>query len=116
MPRVSSRDNPRLQQAARLVASSRDRRKAQRCVLEGEHIIQAYVDRYGMPETLIVVESALARKGVRKLLETVSPSRSLIVSESAWTEFSQFPAGLGAMAVIAAPRHECRESAGLCLP
>ena len=49
MPRVSSRDNPRLQQAARLIASSRDRRKAQQCVLEGEHIIQAYIQRYGTP-------------------------------------------------------------------
>src|SRR5947199_65287 len=37
MPRVTSRDNPRLNEAVRLIASSRDRRKSGRCVLEGEH-------------------------------------------------------------------------------
>jgi hypothetical protein len=30
MPRVTSRDNPRLAEAARLIASSRERRKAGR--------------------------------------------------------------------------------------
>jgi TrmH family RNA methyltransferase len=113
MPRVSSRDNPRLQQAARLVASSRDRRKARRCVLEGEHIIQAYIERYGTPETLIVLEPARERIGVRKLLDTVPASRTLVVTESAWGEFSQLPAGVGAMAVVPAPEHEYRESSEL---
>ncbi|HWZ70294.1 MAG TPA: RNA methyltransferase [Casimicrobiaceae bacterium] len=115
MPRVSSRDNPRLKQAARLVASSRDRRKAGRCVLEGEHVIAVYCERYGAPETLIVVESALEREGVRRLLDSVPAARSLIVTESAWAEFAQFPPGLGAMAVVAAPRPEYRASAGFCL-
>jgi RNA methyltransferase, TrmH family len=115
LPRVSSRDNPRLKDAARLVASSRDRRKAGRCVLEGEHVIAAYCERYGAPETLIVVESALDRDGIRKLLETVPAARCLVVTESAWAEFAQFPSGLGAMAVVTAPRPEYRESAGFCL-
>jgi TrmH family RNA methyltransferase len=115
MPRVSSRDNPRLKQAARLVASSRDRRKAGRCVLEGEHIIAVYCERYGAPESLIVVESALEREGIRRLLETVPSARSLIVTESAWAEFAQFPPGLGAMAVVPAPRPDYRESAAFCL-
>jgi len=115
MPRVSSRDNPRLKQAARLVASSRDRRKAGRCVLEGEHIIAVYCERYGAPETLIVVESAQEREGVRKLLDIVPPAHSLVVTDSAWAEFAQFPPGLGAMAVVAAPHFEYRQSAGFCL-
>src|ERR1700687_3922591 len=115
MPRVSSRDNPRLKQAARLGASSRDRRKAGRCVLEGEHVIAVYCERYGAPETLIVVESALERDGIRKLLDTVPSARSLIVPEAAWAQFAQFPPGLGANAVGGAPRPEYRESAEFCL-
>src|SRR5450759_560941 len=115
MPRVSSRDNPRLKQAARLVASSRDRRKAGRCVLEGEHVIAVYCERYGAPETLIVVESALERDGIRKLLDTVPAARSLIVTESAWAEFAQFPPGVSAMAVVVAPRPEYREGAEFSL-
>ena len=42
MPRISSSDNPRLKEAARLIASSRERRKSGRCVLEGEHLVDVY--------------------------------------------------------------------------
>lgn len=84
-------------------------------MLEGEHVIAAYCERYGAPETLIVVESALDRDGIRKLLETVPAARCLVVTESAWAEFAQFPSGLGAMAVVTAPHPEYRESAGFCL-
>ena len=42
MQHVTSRQNPRLNEAARLIASSRDRRKAGKCVLEGEHLVAVY--------------------------------------------------------------------------
>ncbi len=115
MPRVSSRDNPRLKQAARLAASSRDRRKAGRCVLEGEHMIAVYCARHGAPETLIVAESALEREGIRRLLDGVPASRRLVVNDTAWAEFPQFPPRLGAMAIVAAPRAEYTEDAGFSL-
>lgn len=115
MPRVSSRDNARLKQAARLVASSRDRRKAERCVLEGEHMIAVYCARHGAPETLIVAESALQRDAIRRLLDSVPATHSLVVDDAAWAEFPQFPPGLGAMAIVAAPRPQYRESAEFCL-
>ena len=54
--RVTSRDNPRVLQARRLAQSSRDRRKAGRCVIEGEHLARVYCDRIGPPESLIVVD------------------------------------------------------------
>ena len=49
MQRVTSRHNPRLKQAAALIASARDRRKAGRCVLEGEHLIGVYQQHCGSP-------------------------------------------------------------------
>ena len=45
MLRVASRNNPRYREVARLVSSSRDRRKAGRCVLEGEHLVAAHLER-----------------------------------------------------------------------
>ena len=47
MPRITSRDNPRLKEAVRLIASSRERRKAGRCVLEGEHLVLAPAQSLG---------------------------------------------------------------------
>ena len=68
MHRVTSRHNPRLAEAAGLLSSSRERRKAGRCVLEGVHLIEAYLDSVGSPETLIVVEERFAHlpRGCRR--------------------------------------------------
>ena len=92
MPRITSRDNPRLKEAARLIASSRHRRKAGRCVLEGEHIIGAYVERHGDPETLLVAQSVMDRSEIRRLLDVMPSTRVLIVAESAWSALGPMPA------------------------
>src|SRR5437867_4017339 len=115
MQRITSRDNPRLREAARLIASSRDRRKLGRCVLEGEHIVSVYYQRYGAPETLIVAESAVAKPQVRALMDAVPPTRTLIVAEAAWTNLGQLPAAVDALAVVPAPKAEFRQAADFCL-
>ena len=115
MPRITSRDNPRLREAARLIGSSRDRRKAGRCVLEGAHVIAAYQARYGPPETLIVAESSLPELEVRALRSGVPESRTLVVTESAWGELAQIPASVGALAVVPTPKSEFKCAGDFCL-
>ena len=115
MPRITSRDNPRLKEAARLIASSRERRKAGRCVLEGDHIIAAYGRRHGSPETLIVAETALGRPGIGALLAMVPAAQTLIVAEPAWPEFAQLPAAVGALAVVTTPKARFEQAADFCL-
>ncbi len=115
MPRISSSDNPRLKEAARLIASSRERRKSGRCVLEGEHLVDVYCRRYGAPESLLVAESAVESPTVRALLARVPPARTLIVAESAWAELAQLPAAVGLLAVVAAPVPGVERAADFCL-
>ena len=115
MPRITSRDNPRLKEAARLIGSSRDRRKSGRCVLEGAHVIAAYRARHGAPETLIVAESSLADPAIRTLRADMSDSRVLVVAESAWSELAQVPAAVGALAIVPTPRSEFTRAANFCL-
>jgi len=115
MPRITSRDNPRLSDAARLIGSSRDRRKAGRCVLEGTHVVAAYRARYGAPETLIIAETSLAQPEVRALRAGVPEARTLVVSETAWSDFAQSPASLAAIAVVPTPRSEFKRAADFCL-
>src|SRR2546427_1900769 len=103
MPRITSRDNPRLKEAVRLIASSRERRKAGRCVLEGEHVVAAYCRRHGSPETLLIAEAALGRPEIQALQASVPAAQTLVVTPSAWAEFSQLPAVVGALAVVATP-------------
>jgi RNA methyltransferase, TrmH family len=115
MPRITSRDNPRLKAAAQLIASSRARRKAARCVLEGEHIVAAFCRRHGAPETLIIAESALDRPAVAALRAGVPAARTLVVTDAAWPEFAQLPAAVGALAVVATPKPRFERAADFCL-
>jgi TrmH family RNA methyltransferase len=115
MPRITSRDNPRLAEAARLIASSRERRKAGRCVLEGEHLVAAYCARVGQPESLIVAEAARGRAAVRSLLARVPDGRTLLVADAAWSVLGPVPASAGVLAVVPTPRPRFSRAADFCL-
>ena len=111
---VTSKNNPRLKEAARLVASSRDRRKAGKCVLEGEHLVEAYVERYGAPETLVVSEPSVDRAGVAALVRRFD-ERALIVGEALFAELAVLPEGVGVLAVVPTPRIALSPGGPLCL-
>jgi len=114
MQSVTSRQNPRLQEAARLITSSRDRRKTGKCVLEGEHIVAAYVERYGAPEVIVVTDEALARPAVRALVER-HPERVLVVTAKLLSELAVLPADVGVLAVVPALRPGPAAAADFCL-
>ncbi|MFO1324146.1 MAG: RNA methyltransferase [Burkholderiales bacterium] len=103
MQRVTSRQNPRLREAARLVASSRDRRKSGRCVLEGEHLIAVYVERVGAPETLVVVDERVRSPSLAVLVARVPARDVLAVPAALFAELSTLPADVGALAVVVTP-------------
>jgi TrmH family RNA methyltransferase len=114
MQRITSRQNPRLKEAARLVRSARDRRKAGRCVLEGEHLVGVYQARYGSPETLIVTEEALASESARAIAAR-DPAHTLIVPAALFAELSTLPAGVGMLAVVPTPQPQPPAPADFCL-
>lgn len=50
---ISSRDNPLFRRLKKLAASARARREAQMTLLDGEHLLAAYLDAGGEPHTLV---------------------------------------------------------------
>jgi TrmH family RNA methyltransferase len=50
---ISSRDNPIFKRLKKLAESSRARREAQMTLLDGEHLLAAYLDAGGQPHTLM---------------------------------------------------------------
>jgi TrmH family RNA methyltransferase len=103
MQRVTSRQNPRLKEAARLVASSRDRRKSGKCVLEGEHLVGVYLERVGAPETLLVVDEAAADARIAALIARMPPRDVFAIPAELFAQVSTLPASIGALAVVATP-------------
>ncbi|HEV8258459.1 MAG TPA: RNA methyltransferase, partial [Casimicrobiaceae bacterium] len=90
-------------------------RKAGRCVLEGEHIVAAYCRRHGAAETLLIAETALDRPAIQALQATVPAAQTLIVAPAAWADFSQLPAAVGALAVVATPTRSFERAADFCV-
>lgn len=114
MLKVTSRQNPRLKDAARLVASARDRRKAGRCVLEGEHLVAVYAERIGPPETIVVAEAFADRPGIAALARRHA-ERTLLVPTALFHEMAVLPADVGILAVVPAPRAAVTPGRGFCL-
>jgi tRNA G18 (ribose-2'-O)-methylase SpoU len=104
MPHVTSPDNPRLKEAMRLIASSRERRKSGRCVLEGEHLVAAFAARHGAPELVIVAAGTTSGALPPGIAAGMKPSDVLVVSEKTWAELTQLPATTGVLAVVSAPQ------------
>ena len=115
MQRIASRHNARLREVARLVASSRDRRKSGRCVLEGTHLIDVYRQRIGAPETLLVVDDAVDDPEIARLIARVPPSRAFAVSRAMFAEIASLPPDVGALAVVIAPRAAPAAPGDFCL-
>ena len=103
MPRITARDNPRLLEAARLIASSRDRRKRGKCVLEGDHLVAVYLDRVGAPETVLVVEERAREARIAPLVARVSPRDVLTVPAVLFAETIVAPADVAIAAVVPTP-------------
>ena len=115
MPRVVSRQNPRYREVARLVSSSRDRRKAGRCVLEGEHLIAVHLERIGLPDVVVVNEEALARASVAGLVARLPESRLVVVPRSLFDGMGALPPDVGVIAVAPAPMPPPGPPGALCL-
>jgi len=113
--RVESPHNPRLREVARLVASSRDRRKSGRCVLEGVHLVDIYCSRIGAPETLVVLDEALARADVADLVARVPPSRTIVVSRTLFADLATLPADVATLAVVPTPTPADTSPGHFCL-
>ena len=115
MPRITSPHNPRFKQARQLVESSRERRKSGRCVLEGEHLVAVYLSSVGPPETLIVIEDALADPRIAALVERIPSVDVLIVSLRMFESIASLPAEIGVLAVVQAPKPSNPSPSEFCL-
>jgi RNA methyltransferase, TrmH family len=69
MTAIRSRANPRVKGWARLASEPRERRKRGVALIEGIHVVETFLDRGGVPESLIVEESAMERPEIRRLME-----------------------------------------------
>lgn len=101
MIEISSADNPRYRELARLLESGRERRKAGLTVLDGVHLIAAYRHHVGAPQALAVNRSALGNPEIEALLD--GGVRTLVFTDALFQQLSTVTTPTGIFAVVPVP-------------
>ncbi len=103
MKTIQSRDNAYVKQLIALAHSSRERRKSGLTVLDGIHLVRAYVDAQGQPHSIAVAESAMARDEVASILVNTPPDIVHVLADKLMVEASGLDSPSFAMAMVHTP-------------
>lgn len=103
MTTITSADNPRFRDLARLQQSGRERRKSGLALLEGVHLVAAYQQRCGLPEQLIVNAERCHETEIEALLAALAPLEATEFSAKLFARLSSVDTPTGIIAVIKAP-------------
>ncbi len=100
---VASRDNPGYKQLTRLASSSQARKREGLSLLDGAHLVGAYLERVGAPALLAVSESGASHPEIAALLAKAGCD-ILQLSDGLFGAVSQVEHGVGVLAAVATPR------------
>jgi TrmH family RNA methyltransferase len=101
--RITSRDNPLIRRCIELATSARERRRSGATIIEGIHLVQAWMQRHGLPQALLVSDAAADHPEVKHLLASASGSVTRL-SETVFRSISGLTQGIGVLAIVDAPR------------
>jgi TrmH family RNA methyltransferase len=103
MKTIASRDNPAFKAMARLATSASERRKRGLTVLDGEHLVAAFIDSRRPVEALMVSRSALDRPEVARLVERVADSAVTVLADALFGSISTVDSATGVLAAVPTP-------------
>ncbi len=105
MTTLRSRDNPRVRRWSRLVRDARARRAEHSTLLEGAHLVSAYLESGGRPAVLLATASGLARPEVADLLDRAETA-PVLLAESVFRAMVEVESPTGLAAEIKIPVSE----------
>jgi RNA methyltransferase, TrmH family len=113
MKRVTSRDNTDYRRLLRLAESPAERRDSGLLVLDGVHLVEAYMAAYGGAQVeLFARESAVDKPEIQGLMERAQGSKTLLADRLLDTAAPvEHPTGIVAVAPV--PRSEALHEGGL---
>lgn len=115
MKSITSRDNPAVKALRALMEDHRQQRRTGLTLIEGPHLLTAYLDHGGMPESLAVSEGASDKPEVAALLGRIPKITVLVLRDALFREISTLATPLGILATIAIPVESVAMPAGDCL-
>ena len=103
MKTVTSRENAAYKAMAKLVASSAERRKRGLSVLDGAHLVGAFLDAGLAVDSVVVSRDALARGEILALVERCAGAPVIAVPERLFTPLSTVESATGIVAAARTP-------------
>lgn len=103
MKAISSRDNAAYKAMARLVSSASERRKTALTVLEGAHLLGAFLDTGGRPEQVVVSQAGIGDAEIARLAERSAPAQLTLLSDALFASISSVESPTGVLASVRTP-------------
>lgn len=100
---ISSAENPLFRGVKKLIGSSKERRKTQRAVLDGWHLLEAYRQAHGVPERILLAERTGHGEEARRLLAAIDPRRITVLDDRLFDQLAPVEEPSGVLSVIAIP-------------
>ena len=97
---ITSRDNPIFKRLKKLAESARARREAQMTLLDGEHLLAAYLDAGGQPHTLARAAS-FGRERCAQLAARCSRAKAIVLPDALFAELAPVATPTGLLAEAA---------------
>jgi len=110
MKTITSKENPLLKSTRKLAASSRERKKAGKTLLDGIHLVAAYHQAGGLPEAIMVSVSAQDHPEIRDFLHNVPPENLIVLGDELFRDISTVETPTGIVALIRIPQPAEREA------
>jgi TrmH family RNA methyltransferase len=100
---IASRENAAYKAAAKLVASGAERRRSGISVLDGAHLLGAFLDSGRAPEEVLVNSAGLADAEIAGLLERSGAARVTLYSDALFESLSTVDSPTGVIAMVRTP-------------
>lgn len=103
MKSITSRDNPAYKEMVRLAESGQVRRKEGMSVLDGAHLVAAFLDSGRGAEAVVVNAAGLADAQIAKLVERSAGARVTLLSDALFKSVSTVESPTGVIALVKTP-------------
>ena len=97
MKHIQSRDNPFYKELVKLTASTRNRRKAGQTLLDGAHLLSAYLDAGYAPRHILLNTAALQDAEITSLRARVTDSPVTQLDDKLYAQLSELKTILGTL-------------------
>lgn len=104
MKSIQSRDNPFYKELAKLSGSARQRNKSSQTLLDGAHLLAAYLDSGDQPQHIILNQAALRDAEIAGLLQRIKDIPVTQLQDSLFAGLSELKSPSGILALIDLPQ------------